>query len=75
MLTNSPDFKFYTVAIIFGALLAVVALGALGKFLVDFLRELSYLNKEIRCTHGRERKYWLAQRRKLWLSLIPFHKH
>ena len=74
MLTDTADSKFYVIAIIFGALLALIALGALIIFLIDFFRELSYLNKEIKCNHGRERQYWLKQRRKLWLSLIPFYK-
>lgn len=75
MLTDTANYGFYVIAIIFGALLALLLLAALIRFLIDFLQELSYLNKEIKCNHGRERKYWLEQRRKLWLSLIPFYKH
>ncbi len=37
-----------------------------------FFRELQYLNMEISRTTGSEREYWLKERRRLWLSLIPF---
>ena len=40
--------------------------------LKDFSRELKYLNCEIRRTSGEERQEWIRQRRRLWLSLIPF---
>ncbi len=41
----------------------------------DFKQELKYLNCEIERTEGEEQKYWIRQRRKLWLSLIPFVKY
>ena len=56
-------------------ILILFALGALILHLTDFIRELRYLNKEIACTSGAERKYWLQQRRRLWLSLLPFVKY
>lgn len=48
---------------IFAAIILIVILGALISFLVNFFRELQYLNKEIACNTGAERKYWVRERR------------
>lgn len=62
--------------IVFVGIILIVVLGAFFlSFLIDFLLELRYLNKEIACTHGEERAYWIRQRRRLWLSLLPFIKY
>lgn len=60
---------------IFAVIFLITVLGALIVFFVEFFRELRYLNKEIQCTAGAERKYWIRQRRRLWLSLLPFIKY
>lgn len=39
-----------------------------------FRKELTYINKELRRNTGASRKYWLEQRKKLWLSLLPFRR-
>ena len=53
-------------------LLLVLAVGSAAS-LMQFRRELRYLNDEIARSHHRdERKHWKRQRRRLWLSLIPF---
>lgn len=44
-------------------------------FFSDFAGELRYLNNEIRRSMGEEQRYWIRQRRRLWLSLIPFVKY
>ncbi len=44
-------------------------------FFRQFLQELRYLNNEIARTKHNERKYWIKQRRRLWLSLLPFVKY
>lgn len=41
-------------------------------FLRDFSRQLRYINLEICRTSGKEQEYWLACKRRLWLSLIPW---
>ena len=41
-------------------------------FFRDFSRQLRYINLEIYRTSGKEQEYWLACRRRLWLSLIPW---
>jgi hypothetical protein len=53
----------------------IIILGILIVFLKDFLQELRYLNKEIQCNHGAERTRWIRERRRLWLSLLPFIQH
>ena len=71
-----PNFQTIPIYIyIIAGILILFALGALILHLSDFFRELRYLNKEIACTAGEERRYWLQQRRRLWLSLLPFIKY
>ena len=63
-MTNSgEDYTFHTFAIIFGIAFLALVLGALGRFLLKFYRELNILNKEIACTSGPDRRYWLQQRK------------
>ena len=62
------------VYILAGILIAFL-LGIVIAKLAEFFRELRYINKEISCTGGAERKHWLRQRRRLWLSLLPFFKY
>lgn len=46
----------------------------LYQWFFEFTSELRYLNAEIKRTQGKEKRYWICQRRKLWLSIIPFIK-
>jgi len=41
----------------------------------DFSQELRYMNNEIRRTDGAEQRHWKRQKRRLWLSLIPFVRY
>lgn len=55
------------------AILAVTAFfGAFLPWLMEFRRELRFINMEIRRNHGRERAHWEKKKRRLWLSLLPF---
>lgn len=47
----------------------------LAQFITDFSGELRYLNMEIRRTEGEERRHYIHQRRRLWLSLLPFMRY
>ena len=38
----------------------------------NFSRELRFLNREIQRTEGEECQHWKRERRRLWLSLLPF---
>ena len=53
----------------------ILLLFGLVTFINDFSSELRYLNNEIGRTTGEERKHWIRQRRRLWLSLIPFVRY
>ena len=71
-----PDLQ--TIPIYIYIIIGLLSLFILGVFilrLAEFIRELRYLNKEIACNSGAERKYWVQQRRRLWLSLLPFVKY
>ena len=73
--TNNQDTGFYILIGIIGFFLLIGLLFGLAQFLNDFMSELRYLNNEIGRTDGEERKHWIRQRRRLWLSLIPFVKY
>lgn len=45
---------------------------SLAMKISDFYKELQYLKREIGRTEGAERQYWLREKRRLWMSLIPF---
>lgn len=72
---NNQDTGFYILIGIIGFFLLIGLLFGLAQFLNDFTSELRYLNNEIGRTDGEERKHWIRQRRRLWLSLIPFVKY
>lgn len=52
-----------------------VLLYSLARLVTDFSAELRLLNIEINRSEGAEREYYIRQRRRLWLSLIPFVKY
>ena len=72
---NNQDAGFYILIGIISFFLLIGLLFGLAQFLNDFMSELRYLNNEIGRTDGEERKHWICQRRRLWLSLIPFVKY
>ena len=56
------------------AFFAIVFLVGLTAKINDFRHELDYLNREIARTEGAEREYWKREKRRLWLSLLPFFR-
>ena len=72
---NNPDTELYWLIGIVTVFFLILLLFGLVSFINDFSRELKYLNNEIRRTEGAERRHWIRQRRRLWLSLIPFVKY
>lgn len=62
-------------------LLAIIAL-FVAVFLIiclavkisAFSRERNYINTEIERTTGAERRHWIREKRRLWLSLLPFYR-
>ena len=51
---------------------AVFLLVGLVIKIYEFSMELNYINMEIRRTTGEAQKCWKRERRRLWLSLLPF---
>lgn len=66
---NSTTDVILTIAIVF---FTVALLSALISKIHNFSRELSFLNREIQRTEGEECAHWKRERRRLWLSLLPF---
>ena len=58
-----------------GVFFLFLLLFGLAQFINGFSRELRYLNREIERTTGAEQRHYIRQRRRLWLSLIPFVKY
>lgn len=61
--------------IIIGIVFGIALLVSFAAWMNDFSRELKYLNNEISRTDGEERRYWIAQKRRLWLSNLPFIRY
>lgn len=70
--TNNLDNEFWILVGIIAVPILLGLLVGLCMFINDFSQELKYINCEINRTYGGERRYWKRQRRRLWLSLIPF---
>lgn len=62
--------------LIIGIIVAILFLVALyfGKRIYYIRDELDYINMEISRTTGRERIFWQYEKKRLWLSLIPFYR-
>ena len=72
---NDVNSGLYLLVVLVGLFLLTVAICGLAAYFTRFSNELRYLSMEIKRTLGRERKYYIRLRRKLWLSLIPFVKY
>lgn len=73
--TNNFDSELWVLIYIIAIPILPGLLINLCIFINNFSRELKYINREIHRTDGAERRYWIRQRRRLWLSLIPFVKY
>lgn len=74
-MTDTMEKEIYTVLLIaIVVIIAFVLLAKLAVFIDNFCCELKYIKMEIRRTNGSERQYWLREKKKLWLSLIPFRR-
>lgn len=65
------DVIFVIVIVFFGSMI----LFSFIKWLINFRRELKLLKSEIGRTFGREQKYWIKKRRRLWFSILPFVRY
>lgn len=66
------DKELWILIALFAIVIGIGILFAFASWLNDFSSELRYLNNEIGRTDGSERRYWKRQKRRLWLSIIPF---
>ena len=72
--SNSNSIFYILVGLVIAFFLFLILIWIISYF-QEFRLELKSLNCEIERTEGRERKYWKKQRRRLWLSLLPFFKY
>lgn len=56
------------------AFFAIVFLVGITAKINGFSHDLDYLNREIARTEGAERENWKREKRRLWLSLLPFFR-
>ena len=73
-MNNANSIVIFAIAVVVLLILFVILIGLI-QFYNEFITELQYLSSEIERTDGEERAYWISQRRRLWLSLLPFVKY
>ena len=73
-MNNANPIVIFAIAAVVLLILFVILIGLI-QFSNEFITELQYLSSEIERTDGEERAYWISQRRRLWLSLLPFVKY
>ena len=69
------DKELWILIALFGIVIGIGLLVDFASWLNDFSHELTYLNSEIGRTDGSEQRYWKRQKRRLWLSIIPFVRY
>lgn len=69
------DKELWILIALFGGIFGFALIVKLSMWLNDFSSELKYLNSEIGRTDGSEQRYWKRQKRRLWLSIIPFVRY
>ena len=75
IVTDNADTQIFNIITVLAATaLAFLLLLKLGIFIDNVRRELKYIKMEINRSDGGERRYWKHQKKKLWLSLIPFYR-
>ena len=72
---ENPDTALYILVGIIAVFFLIGFLVWFAQRVNDFSCELRYLNNEIGRTDGEKREHWIRQKRRLWLSLIPFVKY
>jgi len=68
------DLGTATVLVVMIAFIVTSVLAVIAIKINDFNRELNYINMEIGRTRGEEQRYWKREKRRLWLSLLPFYR-
>ncbi len=62
------------ILVVFGLFLGGMFLTVLVQTISSFRQDLRYINMEIARTRGEERQYWKHEKRRLWLTLLPFYR-
>ncbi len=75
MPVNKTDIMVWCLFGVIATIFLILALIRLVDFSKEFSATLYYLNMEIKRANGMDRSHWIRQRRRLWLSLIPFIKY
>lgn len=72
--TGNPFTDLLTVIAIMAAVVLVfLIILKIVLFFNKFYYKLKRINQEIRRTDGTERRHWKREKKRLWLSLIPFY--
>ena len=72
-----PPENDITIIIILALIILFVSsllLVGLAVKLNEFFRERDYIEREIRRTTGAEQRHWKREKRRLWLTLLPFYR-
>lgn len=69
---SDPVIAIIIVVVIF--FFVILFLAGLAIKINEFSHELDYINREIGRTTGGEQRYWKREKRRLWLSLLPFYR-
>ena len=72
---TTTSFGLDAIFVIVIVFLGCMFLANFVNWILKFKRELKLLKSEIGRTKGREQKYWIKKRRKLWFSIIPFVRY
>lgn len=73
--TSNSNIDVIFLVIVLAVFLLILLTIWLLSFIPHFSYELRYINREIERTKGDARKHWIRERRRLWLSLLPFVKY
>ena len=68
------DKLLFAALITFCALFAALLLLYFGTFIHRYCTHMQYIKMEICRTSGREREYWLSEKRRLIRSIFPFYR-
>ena len=61
------------IIVAFAAVIVFIIALYCGIRISNFRDELNYINAEINRTVGSERIHWQHEKKRLWLSLIPYY--
>ena len=72
---NNIDSIVGVVFLLIIAFLVILLIIVLAIKVNSFSQKLDYIKMEIQRSRGEERRYWIREKRRLWLSLLPFCRY